>query len=496
MSGRLIMALDQGTTSSRCIMIDGNGNSVALSQREFRQIYPAPGMVEHDPLEIWESQLGVAREALKKSGAAASDIAAIGVTNQRESVVMWEKSTGRPICNAIVWQCRRTAPLCEELRSRGLEELFREKTGLVLDPYFSGTKIRWMLDNVPGARNRAESGELLCGTVDCWLLWNLSGGRVHATDETNASRTLLYNIHTREWDAELLNILDIPISILPEVKPSSGYFGSTALFGGEIPVCGMAGDQQAALFGQRCFLAGDAKNTYGTGCFLLMNTGDRPVRSRHGLLTTVAASADGAARYALEGSIFSGGSVVQWLRDELGLIGAAAETESLAASAGTNAGVYIVPAFTGLGAPYWNASARGTVVGLTRGAGRAHIARAALESMAFQTCDVLAAMERDAGVSLSALKADGGASANGFLMQFQSDILGKPVVRPHNAESTAMGAAFLAGIGAGLWRGADGLPSAGGVREYLPSMPQETRARLAAEWRRAAETALFWAREG
>ena len=492
---KYILALDQGTTSSRAILFK-NGKAISSAQNELSQIYPQAGYAEHDPKEIWETQIRAARDAVSAAKIPASAISAVGITNQRETTLLWDKKTGKPVHNAIVWQCRRTAGICERLAGEGLTGIIAERTGLVTDAYFSATKIMWLLENIPGLRKRAVDGEIAFGTPDTWLVWNLTGGKEHVTDYTNASRTMLFNINTLDWDDELLRMFGIPRQILPRVVRSSGVIGETVpeLFGTPVPIAGIAGDQQAALFGQRCFLPGDAKNTYGTGCFLLMNTGETPVRSQYGLLTTVAATADGSRRFALEGSIFSGGSVVQWLRDELRLISSAAETEALASEVDSNAGVYIVPAFVGLGAPYWNAEARGTIVGLTRGANRAHLARAALESMAFQSLDVLAAMERDSGTGLSSLKVDGGASANGFLMQFQSDILEKPVVRPQNTESTATGAAFLAGIGAGLWR-IDDLPAAGGVMEFRPAMESAAREKLLGEWKNAAETALFWAKD-
>jgi len=449
-----IMSLDQGTTSSRCILFDKNGAAVSTAQKEYRQIYPQPSWVEHDPMEIWQSQLEVAQKALAQKGLTAADIAAIGITNQRETTILWDKRTGKPIYNAIVWQCRRTAEDCEELAKKGYTDLFREKTGLLLDAYFSATKIRWVLNHVEGARKLAEEGNLLFGTVDTWLIWNLTGGQVHATDYSNASRTMLFNIHTLQWDEEILDILDIPSSILPKVMPSSGVFGHTLPFhfGAPIPIAGAAGDQQSALFGQACFTPGSAKNTYGTGCFLLMHTGDAPVASKNGLLTTIAWRLDGKVTYALEGSVFVAGAAIQWLRDELKLIGSAPETEELAMSVPDTCGVYLVPAFVGLGAPYWDPYTRGILTGLTRGANRNHIARAALESMAYQTYDVLHAMEEDAGIPLAELRVDGGAAANNFLLQFQADITGVPVLRPKTLETTALGAAYLAGLAVGYWK--------------------------------------------
>lgn len=496
MDSKLILALDQGTTSSRCILFDKQGQIVRTVQREFTQHYPQPGWVEHDPMEIWNTQLDVVKQALAAAGVSAQGIAAVGITNQRETVVVWDKETGAPVYNAIVWQCRRTAEYCRELKAECFDKTVLEKTGLVLDAYFSGTKLKWILDNVPGARRRAENGELLFGTIDTWLIWNMTNGAVHATDYTNASRTLLFNIHTLEWDEELLSKLAIPRCMLPEVKPSSALFGKTdkAVFGADIPITGVAGDQQAALFGQGCCHVGQVKNTYGTGCFLLMNTGEKAVRSQHGLLTTIAATANSSVQYALEGSIFIGGSVIQWLRDELCMLDSAAESETLALSVDDNAGVYVVPAFVGLGAPYWDSYARGTIVGLTRGANRAHIVRAALESMAYQTLDVLHAMEQDSGTPLDILKVDGGASANSFLLQFQSDLLNRPVVRPFVTESTALGAAYLAGLQVGYWSGFDEIA---GHRTadtaFSPAMPQQLRESCIAGWHRAVDATLHWA---
>ena len=453
MSKKYILALDQGTTSSRAILFDQTGRSVGVAQKEFSQIYPKAGWVEHDALEIWGTQSGVAREVLERSRVRPDEVAAIGITNQRETTVVWDKATGKPIYNAIVWQCRRTASICDALKAEGLENYVRENTGLVLDAYFSGTKVKWILDNVPGARVRAEKGELLFGNIDTWLIWNLTRGKVHVTDYSNASRTMLFNIKTLEWDQKMLDLLGVPLAMLPKVRPSSEVYGYTdaQTFGGaEIPIAGVAGDQQAALFGQACFSDGMAKNTYGTGCFMLMNTGEKRVPSKNGLLTTIAWGVDGKVEYALEGSIFVAGAAVQWLRDELRLVDNAAQTEAMAASVPDSHGVYLVPAFVGLGAPYWDMYARGTLVGLTRGANRNHIVRATLESIAYQTRDVLQAMEEDSGIKLAALKVDGGAVANNFLMQFQSDILGVPVQRPCVTETTAMGAAFLAGLAVGF----------------------------------------------
>jgi glycerol kinase len=450
-----ILALDQGTTSSRALLIDRDCQVQGMVQREFRQYYPRPGWVEHDAQEIWDSQYQVACEVLAQSGVSPAQIAAIGITNQRETLVLWDKATAEPVHPAIVWQCRRSAEICDQLRARGLEPLFRQKTGLVLDAYFSGTKLKWLFDQFPELKQRALKGELLAGTIDSWLLYRLTGGRVHATEPSNASRTLLYNIHTRCWDPELLELLEIPAHILPEVKPSSGLFGQSdpALFQGvALPVAGMAGDQQAALFGQGCFEPGAAKNTYGTGCFLLMNTGSEAIASQQGLLTTIAWQLGEEVTYALEGSVFIGGAVVQWLRDELGLIASAAESETLARQVADTGGVYLVPAFVGLGAPYWDSTARGTITGLTRGSNRCHIVRAALEAIAFQSADLLRAMQQEAETPLPVLRVDGGATANQFLMQFQADLLQLPVERPAMTETTALGAAALAGLAVGFWR--------------------------------------------
>lgn len=450
---KYILSLDQGTTSSRAILFNEGGEMMSSAQKEFKQYYPKPGWVEHDPAEIWNTQLEVARAAIEKSGISAEDVAAIGITNQRETTILWDKRNGKPVHNAIVWQCRRTAPTCDSLKEAGWADKIREKTGLLIDAYFSATKIRWILQNVPAAKELAKSGNLLFGTIDTWLIWNLTGGQVHATDYSNASRTMLFNIHTLEWDKEILELLEIPASILPEVRPSSGVFGNTLplLFGAAIPVAGVAGDQQAALFGQACFSPGTAKNTYGTGGFLLMNTGDTPVSSKNGLVTTIAWGLGGKITYALEGSIFVAGAAIQWLRDELKLISSAAETEGLCKEVPDTCGVYLVPAFVGLGAPYWDPYARGVLAGLTRGANRSHIVRATVESMAYQTYDVLHAMEQDAGIPLAELRVDGGAAANSFLLQFQSDITGVPVLRPSTLETTALGAAYLAGLAVGYW---------------------------------------------
>lgn len=451
---KYILSLDQGTTSSRAILFDQNGQMHSVAQKEFKQYYPQPGWVEHDAMEIWETQLEVARQAIAKQDISPEDIAAIGITNQRETSILWDKRNGRPVYHAIVWQCRRTAPYCDSLQEAGWTERIREKTGLLIDAYFSATKIRWILQNVPEARELADSGNLLFGTIDTWLIWNLTGGQVHATDYSNASRTMLFNIHTLEWDKELLELFKIPAGILPEVRPSSGVFGNTLPlhFGAAIPIAGAAGDQQSALFGQACFSPGTAKNTYGTGGFLLMNTGDKPVSSKNGLVTTIAWGLDGKITYALEGSIFVAGAAIQWLRDELQLISSAGETEALCREVEDTCGVYFVPAFVGLGAPYWDPYARGILTGLTRGANRCHIVRATVESMAYQTYDVLHAMEQDAGIPLAELRVDGGAAANTFLLQFQSDITGVPVLRPSVLETTALGAAYLAGLAVGYWK--------------------------------------------
>ena len=497
MTERFILALDQGTTSSRAILFDAQGRSVGMAQKELTQIYPQPGWVEQDPMEIWGTQSGVAREVLETTGTRPEQVAAIGITNQRETIVVWDRATGRPIHNAIGWQCRRTAALCEELKARGLEPHIRETTGLVLDSYFSGTKVKWILDRVEGARERARKGELLLGTIDTWLIWNLTRGRVHATDPSNAARTMLFNIKDLAWDPRILDELDIPARMLPEVRPSSGVFGHTdpQSFGGAgIPIASDAGDQQAALFGQACFAPGMAKNTYGTGCFLLMNTGTLPVPSHHGLLTTIAWSLDGQVEYALEGSVFVAGAAVQWLRDEMKMIGTAAESEQRALAVADNGGVYVVPGFVGLGAPHWDMYARGTIVGLTRGSGRDHIVRATLESIAFQTREVLLAMQKDSGITLKALKVDGGASANRFLMQFQADLLGVPVIRPVVTETTAMGAAFLAGLAVGFWRDREEIAARWRMdRRFEPAMDPAAREEACAHWDRAVERALGWA---
>lgn len=492
---KYVMALDQGTTSSRCILFDREGHMCSVVQREFTQIYPQPGWVEHNPLEIWSSQHSVAVEAMGKIGAAIEDITAIGITNQRETTICWSRKTGKPIYNAICWQCRRTADIVDSLKEDGFDQIIRERTGLVPDAYFSGTKIKWILDHVEGARQMAESGELVFGTVDTWLIWNLTKGKVFVTDYTNASRTMLFNIYTREWDQEILDKLGIPASMLPEVKPSSCIYGYTeeSVVGGMIPIAGAAGDQQAALFGQCCFEAGDAKNTYGTGCFLLMNTGDTPVRSQNGLLTTIAASTEGEIRYALEGSVFVAGASIQWLRDELRMLKSSAQSEEYAAAVEDTNGVYVVPAFTGLGAPYWNPYARGTIVGLTRGAKKEHFIRATLESLAYQTQDVLEAMEKDSGIVLKNLRVDGGASANDFLMQFQSDIMNKEVLRPVCIETTALGAAYLAGIATGFWEDKEDIRKNWSLdKTFTPGMEEKKRKARLKGWKRAVHCAISY----
>ncbi|MCU0898085.1 MAG: glycerol kinase GlpK [Burkholderiales bacterium] len=494
---RYVLALDQGTTSSRAIVFGEDGAVRAVAQSEFRQIFPQPGWVEHDPLEIWATQHAVAVDAIARAGLDASRIEAIGITNQRETTVIWERATGRPIHNAIVWQDRRTASRCDELKREGRAALVRERTGLVLDPYFSATKIEWILDHVPGARARAEAGELAFGTIDTWLAWNLSGGRLHVTDPSNASRTMLFDIATGDWDEQLLAIFRVPRELLPDVRPSSGVFGQSAVaaLGAPIPIAGIAGDQQAALFGQAAVEAGMAKNTYGTGSFILLHTGATRIVSERGLLTTAAAQVNGP-EYALEGSVFVAGAVVQWLRDGLGIIKSSAEVEALAASAQDTGGVFLVPAFAGLGAPHWDAFARGAMLGLTRGTSAAQIARAALESIAFQTAEVLVAMERDAGIRLSELRVDGGAASNDLLMQFQADLLGVPVARPQTVETTALGAAYLAGLAAGVWRDVPEIASHWRrARVFEPRMSRAEAAERIANWLRAVERAKDWARD-
>lgn len=493
-----IMALDAGTTSNRCILFNKKGEMCSVAQREFTQYFPQPGWVEHDADEIWASQIGVAVEAMNKIGASAKDIAAIGITNQRETVIVWDKNTGEPVCHAIVWQCRRTSEYCDSLKEKGLTEKFRQKTGLVIDAYFSGTKVKWILDNIPGARQKAENGELLFGTVETWLIWKLTKGAVHVTDYSNASRTMLFNINTLEWDDEILEELDIPKCMLPEVKPSSCIYGlaDSSFLGGQIPIAGAAGDQQAALFGQTCFRPGEAKNTYGTGCFLLMNTGEKPVFSQNGLVTTIAWGLDGKVTYALEGSIFVAGAAIQWLRDEMRLIDSAADSEYMATKVKDTNGCYVVPAFTGLGAPHWDQYARGTIVGITRGVNKCHIIRATLESLAYQVNDVLSAMEADSGIRLSALKVDGGASANNFLMQVQADITAAPVNRPVCVETTAMGAAYLAGLAVGYWKNTDEVLKNWTIdRSFTPSISEEDRAARIKGWNKAVRYAYGWAKE-
>ena len=491
---KYIIALDQGTTSSRCILFDEHQNIVEMAQKEFTQHYPKPGWVEHDPMEIYSSQYGVLMEVLAKSGVDVREVAGIGITNQRETAIVWDRETGRPVYNAIVWQCRRTAALCEELmRDEEFTAYVKDHTGLLVDAYFSATKIKWILDNVPGARAKAEKGELLFGTVDTWLIWKLTGGAVHVTDYTNASRTMLYNIKDLRWDERICQRLGVPMGMLPEVCGCSQVYGTVNIQGVEVPIAGIAGDQQAALFGQTCFEPGEAKNTYGTGCFLLMNTGDRMYQSKNGLLTTIAIGVGGRVQYALEGSVFVGGAVVQWLRDELHLITEASDTEYFAQKAKDSAGVYVVPAFTGLGAPHWDMYARGAILGLTRGAGRNHIIRASLESIAYQTGDVLHAMEEDTGIQLKELRVDGGASANNFLMQFQADIVGRTIRRPMIRETTALGAAYLAGLATGVWQSLDDIRSQWTLdRLYEPMMLEEKRAALQAGWEKAVERAKGW----
>ena len=495
---KYVMALDQGTTSSRCILFDRKGHICSVAQKEFAQYYPQPGWVEHNPMEIWSSQLSVAVEAMGQIGADASEIAAIGITNQRETTVCFSKKTGKPVYPAIVWQCRRTAEMIDALKADGFDQVIRKRTGLIPDAYFSATKIRWILDHVEGARQMAERGELAFGTVDTWLMWNLTKGRVFATDYTNASRTMLFDIHKRQWDKEILAYFGIPESMLPKVQASSSLFGMTeeSVIGGEIPIAGAAGDQQAALFGQCCFEAGEAKNTYGTGCFLLMNTGDTPITSQNGLLTTIAAGAEDEGRYALEGSVFVAGAALQWLRDEMRMLKSAPQSEEYASAVPDTGGVYVVPAFTGLGAPYWNPYARGIVTGLTRGTSKEHFIRAALESLAYQTEEVIEAMEKDAGMKLRSLKVDGGASANNFLLQFQADILEKHVVRPECIETTALGAAYLAGLQTGFWKDKEDIRANWALeRSFVPLLDKEDRDRRLKGWKKAVKAALFLAQE-
>lgn len=496
--GKYVMALDAGTTSNRCILFNKKGEIVSVAQKEFTQYFPKPGWVEHNADEIWSTQLGVAVEAMSKIGASSEDIAALGITNQRETAIVWDKKTGEPVCNAIVWQCRRTAEYCDQLKEKGYTEMIRKKTGLIIDAYFSATKIKWILDHVEGARDRAERGELLFGTVETWLIWKLTKGKVHVTDYSNASRTMLFNINTLEWDEEILKLLDIPSSMLPKAMPSSYIYGMTdsSYFGGPIPIGGAAGDQQSALFGQVCFHPGAAKNTYGTGCFLLMNTGEKPVFSENGLVTTIAWGLDGKVEYALEGSIFVAGAAIQWLRDEMRLIDSAMDSEYMAQKVKDTGGCYVVPAFTGLGAPHWDPYARGTIVGLTRGVNKYHIIRATLESLAYQVNDVLGAMEADSGIRLTSLRVDGGASANNFLMQTQADIINAPVKRPRCIETTAMGAAYLAGLAAGYWKSREEVRENWAIdRIFEPEMKEEERTNKIRGWNKAVRCAYHWAKD-
>lgn len=495
--GKYIIALDQGTTSSRAIVFDKEQNIIGISQKEFTQIYPKEGWVEHDPVEIWATQYGVLQEVIAKTNVDRNEIAAIGITNQRETTIVWEKSTGKPIYNAIVWQCRRTADICDNLKANGWEDYIKKNTGLVVDAYFSGTKIKWILDNVEGAREKAERGELLFGTVDTWLVWKLTNGKVHITDYTNASRTMLYNIKDLKWDEKILEELDIPKSMLPEVRNSSEVYGHVNLgSNSDVPIAGIAGDQQAALFGQTCFEKGEAKNTYGTGCFLLMNTGEEMVESKNGLLTTIAIGIDGKVQYALEGSVFVGGAVVQWLRDELRIVNDSADTEYFASKVDDNGGVYIVPAFVGLGAPHWDMYARGAILGLTRGSNRNHLIRAALESIAYQTRDLIDAMKEDVGSDLKNIKVDGGASRNKFLMQFQADILGKNVIRPIISETTALGAAYLAGIAVGFWKDREEVKQFWHMAdEFEAKLDKEKVDKYYKGWRKAVKRSLSWEEE-
>ena len=495
---KYVMALDAGTTSNRCILFDKSGKIVSIAQKEFTQYFPKPGWVEHDADEIWSTQLGVAVEAMSKVGATAEDITAIGITNQRETAIVWDKTTGEPVYNAIVWQCRRTAEFCDQLKEQGYTDMIRRKTGLIIDAYFSATKIRWILDHVEGAREKAEAGELLFGTVETWLIWKLTRGKVHVTDYSNASRTMLFNINTLEWDQEILDLLDIPRAMLPKPMPSSCRYGETetSFFGGSIPIAGAAGDQQSALFGQACFHPGVAKNTYGTGCFLLMNTGNKPVFSKNGLVTTIAWGLDDKVEYALEGSIFVAGAAIQWLRDEMHLIDSVADSEYMAKKVNDTNGCYVVPAFTGLGAPHWDPYARGTIVGITRGVNRYHIVRATLESIVYQVNEVLGAMEADSGIELTSLRVDGGASANNFLMQAQADITGSPVKRPKCIETTAMGAAYLAGLAVGYWNSLDEIKQNWAVDQiFEPSISEEERQRKIKGWNKAVRCSYLWAKE-
>ena len=495
---KYVMALDAGTTSNRCILFDEKGKMCSVAQKEFTQYFPKPGWVEHDASEIWSTQLGVAVEAMSKIGASAEDIAAIGITNQRETAIVWDRHTGEPVYRAIVWQCRRTSEYCDSLKEKGLTEVFRKKTGLIIDAYFAGTKVKWILDNVPGAREKAEKGDLLFGTVETWLIWKLTKGAVHVTDYSNASRTLLFNINTLDWDEDILKELNIPRCMLPKPMPSSCVYGCAdpAFFGGKIPIGGAAGDQQSALFGQTCFTPGDAKNTYGTGCFLLMNTGEEPVFSENGLVTTIAWGINGKVYYALEGSIFVAGAAIQWLRDELRVIDSAADSEYMAKKVKDTHGCYVVPAFTGLGAPYWDQYARGTIVGLTRGVNKYHIIRATLESIAYQAHDVIKAMEADAGIRLNGLKVDGGASANDFLMQTQADMIQAPVKRPSCVETTAMGAAYLAGLAVGYWRDQEEVRANWSIdRTFEPEITVEEQEKRMKGWKKAVRYSFNWAKE-
>lgn len=497
MKNKYIMALDQGTTSARCILYDRQGRQVSVAQKEFRQIYPQAGWVEHDPMDIWSTQIGVAQEALLKIDGTYEDIDAIGITNQRETTVVWDRHTGEPVYNAIVWQCRRTAEYCDGLKEKGLEASFRSKTGLLIDPYFSGTKLRWILEHVDGAWERAKNGDLLFGTIETWLIWKLTDGKVHVTDYSNASRTMMFNIHTLKWDEDILRELEIPACMLPEVRPSSAVYGESSplLFGGSIPISGAAGDQQAALFGQTCFKKGEAKNTYGTGGFMLVNTGDQPVGSRNGLITTIAWGAEDTVQYALEGSVFISGATIQWLRDELKILDNAAESEKMARQVSDTAGAYVVPAFTGLGAPYWDSYARGAILGLTRGVNKNHIVRAALESMAYQTNDLIDAMAEDMGHPIQTFKVDGGASANNFLLEFQANIMNMPVYRPQCIETTSLGAAYLAGLATGYWKNQEDILSNWQIdRVFQPEMEETTRTQLLEGWHKAVHCTFGWAK--
>ncbi|MCX7711308.1 MAG: glycerol kinase GlpK [Clostridia bacterium] len=495
MEKRFILSLDQGTTSSKAVIFNTHSEIIAMESIPLRQIYPKPGWVEHDPIEIWKGQLEAARSAIKKAGILPAEISSIGITNQRETVILWDRYTGKPVYNAIVWQCRRSSGTCDELKKHGLARIIQERTGLVVDAYFSGTKIKWLLDNVDGLRKKANDGELLAGTIDTWIIWNLTGGRIHATDYSNASRTMLFNIRKLEWDSDLLDELQIPAGILPRVVDSSGYLGETeeSILGSSIPICGIAGDQQSALFGQTCFEKGSVKSTYGTGCFILMNTGEKPVSSRNNLLTTISWGINGNIEYALEGSVFNGGASIQWLRDELKLVSSAQECDIEAEKVPDTGGVYVVPAFTGLGAPYWDMYARGAIVGMTRGTNRQHIIRATLESIAYQCRDVIEAMEADSEIKMKELRVDGGASISPFLMQFQSDILGIPVKRPIIIETTALGAAYLAGLSSGIWGNKEEIRQACRIdKTFIPQMPELQKEQKYYNWKRAVERAKDW----